>query len=71
MDKYKDGESQQQDNIRSLFKAAARPLKGWEITEMYHAVFGRRYSESGTTARLRQMPDVWCNLSTYEYSLEV
>ena len=68
MDRYREGVSDQHNNYRSIFKAVNRPLLGWEITAMYLAMFHKRYSDSSTTARLREMPDVWCNLSTHEYN---
>ena len=70
MDNTKAGLSATQHNIRSILRGSKHGLKAYEVCEIYFIQFKKRYSESATTARMRQMADVHCNLSTYRYSLE-
>jgi hypothetical protein len=55
--------------FRKIFKASKKPLKAWHIQAIYHRQYGKRYSESSVTARLREMMDVNCNLSDYTYDI--
>jgi hypothetical protein len=70
MDKHSEGIASIHNNIRKMLKGRKRGLKGWEIQQGYLARYGKRYSESSITARLRQMMDVSCNLSNYTYRLQ-
>jgi len=69
MNKTKAGVSQKQHNIRSILRGSKHGLKAHEICSIYLIQFKQYCSESATTARLREMSDVSCNLSTYRYSL--
>ena len=69
MKKTKAGVSTKQHNIRSILKGSKHGLKGYEVCDIYCSQFKERCSESATTARMREMHDVTCNLSTYRYSL--
>ena len=69
MNKTKEGLSDTQHNIRSILKGNKHGLKAYEICAIYLIQFKKQYSESATTARMREMSDVNCNLSTYRYSL--
>lgn len=69
MNKTKAGLSTTQHNLRSILRGSKHGLKAYEICDTYLIQFKKRYSESGITARLRQMQDVSCNLSTYRYSI--
>lgn len=69
MNKTKAGMSATQHNIRSILRGSKHGLKSYEVCEIYFIQFKMRYSESATTARMREMSDVSCNLSTYRYSL--
>lgn len=70
MNNYTKGNAKVHHNIRQIMKSYPMPLKGWHIQARYQKLFGKRYSESTITARLREMKDVICNLSTYTYTLE-
>lgn len=70
MNNTKEGLSATQHNLRSILKGSKRGLKGYELCDIYLIQFKKRYSESAMTARLREMADISCNLSTYRYSLE-
>jgi hypothetical protein len=70
MNKTKEGLSTTQHNIRSILKGSKHGLKAYEICDTYLIQFKRQYESSTMTARMREMGDVTCNLSTYRYSLE-
>ena len=67
MNRTKDGESNLHDKIRMILIKNKRFMKAWEIVNAIFEATGFRYSESGMTARLREMKDVVCNLSKYTY----
>jgi len=69
MNKTKAGVSTKQHNIRSILRGSKHGLKGHEVCAIYFIQFKEMCSESATTARMREMSDVSCNLSTYRYSL--
>lgn len=56
-------------NIRTLLKGRKHGLRCFEIRNLYRLKFGRFYSESAFSARLREARDIKCNLSDYTYSL--
>ena len=68
MDKYKNGVATIHQNIRKLLKRR-KPMPAWVICNLYEQRYGKRYSDSAMTARLRQMRDIICNHSTYEYEI--
>ncbi len=70
MNKHSIGKATIHQNIRKLLKLRKRALKCHELRDLYNAAFGKYYSESGFSARLREMSDMQCDLSTYRYSLE-
>lgn len=67
---YVNGDSKIHRNIRKLLEGAKRGLRCYELRDLYAKTFGKFYSESGFSARLREMADVICNLSDYTYSLK-
>ena len=69
MDKYKEGTADIHRNLRKLLRRR-KPQMAWVICNLYFTRYGKRYSDSSMTSRLREMKDITCNLSTYEYSLE-
>ncbi len=71
MGKYKSGLAEIHCNLRKLLKGRKRGLKAWELVLMYARRFGKMYSDAALTARLREMSDVSCNLTTFCYSLGV
>ena len=54
-------------NIRKLLKGRKRGLRAFAIRDLYNHRYNKFYSESGFTARLREMKDIKCDLSSYEY----
>ena len=70
MDKYKEGISGVHQNIREILKRRRSAPKAWHIQAVYLRIYGKRYSESSITARLREMADVTCNLTDYTYSIK-
>ncbi len=71
MNKTREGKASIHQNIRKLLKLRKKGLKCYELRDLYNAAYGKYYSESGFSARLREMKEVVCNLSDYTYSLEV
>lgn len=69
MNKYKEGKAEIHIRFRVIFKEAGKALKGWQVQAAYLLKYGKRYSESTVTARIREMKDIKCNLSDYTYSL--
>ena len=69
MNKTKEGGADTHINLRKIFKAKKKPMKAWHLQAFYLEMFGKRYSESSITARLREMMDVKCNLTDYTYTL--
>lgn len=70
MSKYTEGEAPIQLKIKAIMNKAGKPLKGWHIQAVLLREYGKRYSESSVTARLREMPKVTCNLTDYTYSIK-
>jgi len=69
MNKTRLGLADLQECIRGVLRAADRGMRSWEIEECTRVMVGRRYSDSSISARLREMEDVTCDLSTYRYTL--
>ena len=69
MNKYKEGAATIHQNIRKILRDRKRGLEAWEITSRYARKFGKLYSDSAITARIREMGDVTCHLTTYKYTL--
>jgi hypothetical protein len=69
MNKTKEGKASVHQNLRAIFKAKKKPMRAWHLQAFYLEMFGKRYSESSITARLREMLDVSCNLTDYTYML--
>lgn len=69
MNKAKAGLATIHQNLRKILKGRKRGVKAWEIVIIYARRFGKLYSDSAITARLREMLDVFCNLSDYTYRL--
>jgi len=69
MDKHKNGIADIHRNIRKLLKNQKKGLRSYTIRDMYARRYGKHYSESGFTARLREMGDIVCDRRTYEYTL--
>lgn len=70
MNKYTVGEADIHLNIRKIMQGRKRGLKCYEIRDLYFKRFGKYYSESGFSARLREMNDIKCNLSDNTYLME-
>lgn len=70
MNKNAEGIANIHNNIRNILKGRKRGLQAWQVVERYRVRYGKRYSESGITARLRECRDVSCNLSDYTYSIQ-
>lgn len=70
MNKTKEGLSSAHYVLRDILKFSDKALKAWEIGVQYLKITGKRMSESSITARLREMRDVSCCLSTYTYTME-
>ena len=70
MNKTKEGVAAIHNNIRKILKGRKRGYRGFELKNLYYRRYGTLYQESGFTARLREMGDVVCDLSTYRYNLE-
>lgn len=70
MDRTNEGIASIHHNLRKIFTAKKKPMKAWHLQSFYLEMFGKRYSESSITARLRQMRDVSCNLTDYTYTLK-
>jgi hypothetical protein len=69
MNKTRIGQATIHFNIRRLLKGRKRGLRCFEIRNLYILRYKHRYSESGFSARLREMRDVRCNLTNYTYKL--
>ena len=69
MNKHKLGVADIHVNIRKLMKGLKRGLRCHELRNLYSIKHGHYYSESGFSARLREMKDVKCNLSNFTYAL--
>ena len=69
MNKHKEGLADIHRNIRKLLKNRKQGMRCASIRDLYSHRYGKYYSESGFSARLREMKDVKCNLSSFEYSL--
>ena len=69
MNKYTEGLATIHCNLRSILRHR-KPMEAHKIVAAYLRKYGKRYSDSSITARLREMHDVKCNLSNYTYSLE-
>ena len=69
MNKYKEGVADIHNNLRKILKGKKKGLQAYKIQQKYSEKFGKLYSESSITARLREIKDVHCNLSTYRYIL--
>jgi len=59
MSTYTEGFGTIHNNYRVLIGRRKR-IQPWEIQQKYLRKYGKLYSESTTTARLRQMKDVVC-----------
>jgi hypothetical protein len=68
MNKHQLGIADIHVNFRKIM-TPGKELKAWQIQVAYLREYGKRYSESSITARLREMKDVRCDLSTYTYKL--
>ena len=68
MNKQNEGIADVQNKIRKILKGG-RSLESWRITQEYRVRFKKQYSDASITARMRQMSDVVCDLSTYQYKL--
>jgi len=66
---YSNGTSKIHANIRKLLKHKTQGLRCYAIRDLYKETYGKFYSESGFSARLREMADVVCNLSDYTYTI--
>lgn len=71
MNKTKAGKATIHQNIRKILRGRNRGLPAWEIANWYYFKFGKMYSDASLSARIREMSDVTCNLSTYKYTLGV
>ena len=69
MKKYAKGLADIHHNLRKILKGRRRGMLSWELCLAYQSKFGRRYSDASITARLREMADIECNLSTYRYTI--
>ena len=69
MNKHKEGIADIHRNIRKLLKNRKQGMRSFAIRDLYFNRYGKYYSESGFTARLREMKDVHCDRSNYEYTL--
>lgn len=70
MDKRSQGISPIHQNLREILRRRKSAPKAWHLCAVYLRVYGTRYSDSTITARLREMPDVTCNLTDYTYSIK-
>jgi len=66
---YKNDQAKVHKNIRKLLQHKKQGLRCYAIRDLYEKTYGKFYSESGFSARLREMADVVCNLSDYTYSI--
>lgn len=59
MKKYSMGLATIHNNLRGFIRGRKR-IQPWELQQKYMRKFGKMYSESAITARLREMKDVIC-----------
>jgi len=69
MDKHKLGIADTHNLIRKILRGLKRGLRGCDIKNRLEK-YDVYMSDAAATARIRQMKDVSCNLSTYFYTLE-
>ena len=70
MNKYTHGIATIHNNLRKLLKGRKRGLQAWQICRLYARRFGKMYSDSSITARIREMIDIVCNLADYTYKMK-
>ena len=51
----------------SIIPYNGKLLKAWEVNYHIERLTGRKYSDSSTTARMREMKHIKCNLSDNTY----
>lgn len=69
MNKYREGKATIHFRIIKLLKGRKRGLRCHEIRNLYSIKHNHYYSESGFSARLREIANIKCNLSDYTYKL--
>lgn len=67
MNKQKLGKSFIHSVIDKILLGRTRGLKAWEVNNHIERLTGRKYSDSSTTARMREMNHIKCNLSDNTY----
>jgi hypothetical protein len=70
MNKRELGKADIHENIREIFRIVKKPLPCYAARDLYNSIFNKYYLDSTFSARMREMSDIKCNLSTYEYYLE-
>ena len=67
MNKQKLGKSFIHSVIDKILLGRKRGLKAWQVNNHIERLIGRKYSDSSTTARMREMKHIKCNLSDNTY----